>query len=144
MPEKADQEQLANVTELLRVMTYSRGWQGVDGPPDPESKPFADWDGVAPHWRGDARRAEELNRKSAPETAADGSGSTAAEQTGEEVTDTEVTDTEGGLEENVVHVQTVDDAEVLPPEEVPGSLCVMRNTWIRCPVHRYCRESLYF
>eukprot|EP00892_Ulva_mutabilis_P009236 jgi/Ulvmu1/6685/UM030_0016.1 len=56
--ENADQEQLANAEEMLRYMTYGAGWQGLDGPPDAESRPFEFWDGTGPHWRGDARRGE--------------------------------------------------------------------------------------
>lgn len=69
MRDKADPEQLANMEEILRTMTYSAGWQGVDGPPDPDSKPFAAWDGDLPHWRGDARREE---MKSNPAQAGSG------------------------------------------------------------------------
>lgn len=58
-PEKADTEQMANAEEMLRFLTYSAGWQGLDGPPDAGSRPFDHWDGVGPHWRGDARRGEE-------------------------------------------------------------------------------------
>lgn len=122
MPEKADQEQLANITEMLRVMTYSRGWQGVDGPPDPDSKPFATWDGVVAHWRGDARREEMKNYKppvenekvlDKPQDAVKGSSSTAGGDTEEGESEDE-----GDLQENVVEVQEVENAEVLPPEEV--------------------------
>lgn len=142
MPEKADQEQLANVTEMLRVMTYSRGWQGVDGPPDPDSRPFADWDGATPHWRGDARRAEEErnknrsdnNNQESLQNATAGSSGRDGEEANEGESDTEA----GGLEDNVIHVTTVDDAEVLPPEQVLSLLCLHLASWLSCPFHGYC------
>lgn len=122
MPEKADQEQLANITEMLRVMTYSRGWQGVDGPPDPESKPFSTWDGVVEHWRGDARREEMKNPKTPAESEKavyDTVAATSAVE-GDGVADEDSEGAGSELDEasNVVDVQEIDDAEVLPPEEV--------------------------
>lgn len=125
-PENADQEQMANAEEMLRYLTYGAGWQGLDGPPDAGSRPFEPWDGVGPHWRGDARRGEEERGDSgaAPLAAEEGAGRGGE---GAEGSDGEVPEVEGvvddeGPKAKRTQPQTVDDIAAMTKEEALNSV----------------------
>lgn len=136
-PENADQEQMANVEEMLRYLTYSAGWQGLDGPPDAESRPFDFWDGVDPHWRGDARRGEVARGEHATPGAAAATSSVEgevveAEVVGgcEEAEKGSVTPAGDGGEGAVKRQQpqTLEDIDAMTKEEALNSVRAMGDS----------------